>query len=1487
MQVSADRNNLDAVSSSPASSSGGIKPAQLSSSRVVTISAAATGNQVFRQPAATNPLSSSSCSTAFASSLVCASSTTYNVLTTSVTADFAVTGSSSSAVNILPNNNKAVVPQVTVSATNLPPSPVLSTTLTPCGSDENPAAVGGNTWNASINSASASGGYSFSCSTSSSCFSMNEKSSSSPGSATTSAVTSSSSSTSTGPTGMTSTSAGTTTTRQKGCIQVGFYDIDRTIGKGNFATVKLAKHRITKSRVALKIINKKQLDESDLMKTYREINILKKLHHVNIVRLYQVMASNNMLYLVTEHASNGELFEFLAEHGRMEEPEAQRIFWQIILAVEYCHQQGIVHRDLKVENLLFDSYWDIKIADFGFSNTYKPNKLLDTWCGSPPYAAPEIFQGQDYDGQKLDIWSMGVILYVLVCGCLPFDGDTLQELRERVLCGRYRVPYFLSQNCESLIQKILVLDPVKRYTVAQIKEHSWMYRETDDDIYNGSGSSMARSSSSTAVLDEHVLQAMKNLGLDSEKTISSIQEEKYDHYYAIYHLLLEKFENMGPIILNVSNPKQTVQNQNFNSSCDSSMSVTSSSISLDQKCESLTRQKSCSPKGSIGTPSIDEGFSSDVSFDADQSMSGKEASMEQMTPIKEDPEEQNRLAAGSSPQSRRASNNNGESINSCATVSTSSQHHQHHLDFDTSWQTHQFPQMKFPIQVQSPSMAKTDSLGATNSLLTPRNSGDPTDTPPTVITTLSGVVPPITNVNPSISTYLHSSYDEVSGERMLVNLGGHSNFSSLESQCSEYSSNISLDTNQQHSLSFSSSITAAKAGNGSVGVSNNIKSLSPQVSLNRPPLVHQQRIGDYFSGNITGTTFLECGRRASESNLNEQDPASLEPDPKNMKHQLKPYNIQTLSYLETTASPNSNNIAHASRLQAKSLSKHSNQVPGTSSLMASSEVFSSAPNSPAVPTKRLMKQRTILHQTRSFLSPEDVSLDSRPQQHNRNICQNNSKVSQVYNTLQFLSPLTMSHDIFSHQHCLRETSEISKTSANMSLLAQTTKFSLLPKPHSFDETQSHNRVNEQNSIAASSEMYGSGGVYLNADNKLSYTRQHSFDATSRLHHQSSTEEQSGDDLSHLGGSNSPNFSAKERMIKSQRRLVSPYHLKQQPSAPNSGVTGGVLARRNTLHRQYTLRPQCVLERQLSKCSNSPPRNPAYESDSNNSQPSVMATSASCPNNPMAPSSCSSSANSLTNPHLIPPTAAGVSGVSTTFPQQPDLTCLLQQMELRASSPSSLRPMCRSTSLADSYPPLATPVGSSTSFPSHMGGGFRSASPTPGANQSCNATAGAPQLKYSYSSYYSSLNSASTSCQQGGGAFSKSACIQTSHHHQQQQQQRKHLATAIPSISFESAEGIICYLDVQQPSMSGPSVDHNFTDAALHQQLSSMDSSSLQPEVQEIHSVNVKTINVPSNIATTESGETLYLLNQFAVPSEGEPLQQPMEGLEYSSPMEQE
>ncbi len=171
---------------------------------------------------------------------------------------------------------------------------------------------------------------------------------------------------------------------------------------------------------------------------------MKLLNHPNIVKLYEVIDTPTELYLFMEYASSGEIFDYLVAHGRMKEKEARRIYRQIVSAIEYCHNLHVIHRDLKAENLLLDSNMNVKSAESGCSNQFSPGQRLNTWCGSPPYAAPELFQGKEYSGPEVDIWSLGVVLYVLVCGGLPFDGSTLAKLRARVLAGKFKVPFYMS-----------------------------------------------------------------------------------------------------------------------------------------------------------------------------------------------------------------------------------------------------------------------------------------------------------------------------------------------------------------------------------------------------------------------------------------------------------------------------------------------------------------------------------------------------------------------------------------------------------------------------------------------------------------------------------------------------------------------------------------------------------------------------------------------------------------------------------------------------------------------------------------------------------------------------------------------------------------------------------------------------------------------------------------------------------------------------------
>nr|XP_020642210.1 serine/threonine-protein kinase MARK1 isoform X4 [Pogona vitticeps] len=315
---------------------------------------------------------------------------------------------------------------------------------------------------------------------------------------------------------------------------IGNYRLLKTIGKGNFAKVKLARHVLTGREVAVKIIDKTQLNPTSLQKLFREVRIMKILNHPNIVKLFEVIETEKTLYLVMEYASGGEVFDYLVAHGRMKEKEARAKFRQIVSAVQYCHQKCIVHRDLKAENLLLDGDMNIKIADFGFSNEFTIGNKLDTFCGSPPYAAPELFQGKKYDGPEVDVWSLGVILYTLVSGSLPFDGQNLKELRERVLRGKYRIPFYMSTDCENLLKKLLVLNPIKRGSLEQIMKDRWMnvgHEEEELKPY---------SEPEPDISDTKRIDIMVAMGFARDEIHDSLVNQKYDEVMATYLLLGRK-----------------------------------------------------------------------------------------------------------------------------------------------------------------------------------------------------------------------------------------------------------------------------------------------------------------------------------------------------------------------------------------------------------------------------------------------------------------------------------------------------------------------------------------------------------------------------------------------------------------------------------------------------------------------------------------------------------------------------------------------------------------------------------------------------------------------------------------------------------------------------------------------------------------------------------------------------------------------------------
>ncbi|KAF3854607.1 hypothetical protein F7725_022662 [Dissostichus mawsoni] len=375
--------------------------------------------------------------------------------------------------------------------------------------------------------------------------------------------------------------------------------------------VKLGIHCVTCQKVAIKIVNREKLSESVLMKVEREIAILKLIEHPHVLKLHDVYENKKYLYLVLEHVSGGELFDYLVKKGRLTPKEARKFFRQIMSALDFCHshsicqsaggclgderrrggeaegertQQGAVtprtslalrceppnssmdrskrellqrrgapgaakdanHRDLKPENLLLDEKNNIRIADFGMASLQVGDSLLETSCGSPHYACPEVIRGEKYDGRKADVWSCGVILFALLVGALPFDDDNLRNLLEKVKLGVFHMPHFIPPDCQNLLRGMIEVDATKRLTLEQIQKHTWYIggKNEPEPEQPVPRKVTIRSLPSADDIDPDVLDSMHSLGCfrDKNKLLKDLLSDDDNQEKMIYFLLLDRKE---------------------------------------------------------------------------------------------------------------------------------------------------------------------------------------------------------------------------------------------------------------------------------------------------------------------------------------------------------------------------------------------------------------------------------------------------------------------------------------------------------------------------------------------------------------------------------------------------------------------------------------------------------------------------------------------------------------------------------------------------------------------------------------------------------------------------------------------------------------------------------------------------------------------------------------------------------------------------------
>ncbi|KAI8813438.1 kinase-like domain-containing protein [Cladochytrium replicatum] len=318
-------------------------------------------------------------------------------------------------------------------------------------------------------------------------------------------------------------------------IKIGNYTLLETLGVGSFGKVKLAIHSHTGHKVAMKIINRRRIASMDMVtRVKREVQCFKLLRHPHIIKLYEVITTPTDIIMVMEHAG-GELFNYIVERGRMSEDDARRFFQQIICAVEYCHRHNIVHRDLKPENVLLDDNNNVKIGDFGLSNIMSDGDFLKTSCGSPNYAAPEVISGRYYAGPEVDVWSCGVILYVMLCGRLPFDDENIPTLFKKINGGIFSLPSFLSPATRKLLTSILVVDPLKRMTIQEIRENEWFQVNLPDYLQP-----LPDVQEEGAEIDEGIVnELVKKMGFSKATVQHALSETENNQIKVAYQLVLD------------------------------------------------------------------------------------------------------------------------------------------------------------------------------------------------------------------------------------------------------------------------------------------------------------------------------------------------------------------------------------------------------------------------------------------------------------------------------------------------------------------------------------------------------------------------------------------------------------------------------------------------------------------------------------------------------------------------------------------------------------------------------------------------------------------------------------------------------------------------------------------------------------------------------------------------------------------------------------
>jgi serine/threonine protein kinase len=321
------------------------------------------------------------------------------------------------------------------------------------------------------------------------------------------------------------------------------YMVGKVVGVGSYGKVRAAWHRLTGTKVAIKTYDKAKFKDPEHWKRVQsEIKIMEQISHPRIARLFDSVETPKRMHLIMECLDGGNLCSYVKSKKRLSEEESKRIFFQLVQSIEYLHSYSVIHRDVKLENVLFNDIKDVKLIDFGFSTVCQKGKRLRVFCGTPSYMAPEIVRRSEYEGKPVDMWSLGILLYAILCGYFPFRAKNYPDLYRRIARGVFEIPEELSSNAKDLIKQLLTMDPTQRLTAPGCLKHPWLqsaYSNASDIAKMRSETPILISEKPADDLDESVLRELEEFGLNKDELSKQILSKTHSAITTLYYLLLD------------------------------------------------------------------------------------------------------------------------------------------------------------------------------------------------------------------------------------------------------------------------------------------------------------------------------------------------------------------------------------------------------------------------------------------------------------------------------------------------------------------------------------------------------------------------------------------------------------------------------------------------------------------------------------------------------------------------------------------------------------------------------------------------------------------------------------------------------------------------------------------------------------------------------------------------------------------------------------